>query len=331
VWVKIRIRGAGGLWRILIVSFMIIVESRGKGTLPSSSESPSTIIGRGWSIVATLVNMLPSGVVRTSTRSATSSFLRRGADIQYLLDATLSHPDQAVPDLLNKTFQVVDSRLSALAASGKTQSGCTAVTAFLRVEQDLENEPKGFTNPNLTARGLMHGKGEDELEAQTSLSVRAREDSIGASSSGDGTDSGLKRKMSGRRIRNFVKGLTSSGSNEEAVEDDGIAVSASDGSRVDAIDPKSQSDKPLKRVLYTANVGDARAVLSYVTHLPVLDPSWYIGEVVKAFDWHMIIKAVIPRKQRGLWMLGVSSWTTVLMVCDPYPAECWGWYQVYSL
>lgn len=111
----------------------------------------------------------------------------------------------------------------------------------------------------------MHGKGEDELEAQTSLSVRSREDSIGASSSGDGTDSGLKRKMSGRRIRDFVKGLTSSGSNEEVVEDDGIAVSASDGTRVDAIDPKS--DKPLKRVLYTANVGDARAVLSYV-HLP---------------------------------------------------------------
>ena len=119
----------------------------------------------------------------------------------------------------------------------------------------------------------MHGKGEDELEAQTSLSVRAREDSIGASSSGDGTDSGLKRKMSGRRIRNFVKGLTSSGANEEAVDDDGIAVSASDGSRVDAIDPKSQSDKPLKRVLYTANVGDARAVLSYVSHLPVLNPN----------------------------------------------------------
>jgi protein phosphatase PTC1 len=197
----------------------------------------------------------------------------RRADQKYLLDATLSHPDQAVPDLLNKTFQVVDSRLSALAASGKTQSGCTAVTAFLRVEQDLENEPKGFTNPNLTARGLMHGKGEDELEAQTSLSVRAREDSIGASSSGDGTDSGLKRKMSGRRIRNFVKGLTSSGSNEEAVEDDGIAVSASDGSRVDAIDPKSQSDKPLKRVLYTANVGDARAVLSYVLPYLGVDPS----------------------------------------------------------
>jgi protein phosphatase PTC1 len=189
------------------------------------------------------------------------------ADQQYLLDATLAHPDQAVPDLLNKTFQVVDSRLSALAQAGKTQSGCTAVTAFLRVEQDLENEPKGFTNPNLSARGLMHGKGEEELEAQTSLSVRSREDSTGGasepSSAGTGTGSGLGRKMSGRRIRDFVKGLTSSGGNDEAVdEDDTVAVSAADGSgaKVEAIEPKS--DKPLKRVLYTANVGDARAVLS---------------------------------------------------------------------
>jgi len=120
----------------------------------------------------------------------------------------------------------------------------------------------------------MHGKGEDELEAQTSLSVRAREDSIGASSSGEGNGSGLGRKMSGRRIRDFVKGLTSSGSNEEVVEDDGIAVSASDGSKVEAIEPKSENGQALKRVLYTANVGDARAVLRYVTilthGLPVL-------------------------------------------------------------
>lgn len=113
----------------------------------------------------------------------------------------------------------------------------------------------------------MHGKGEEELEAQTSLSVRSREDSTGGasepSSAGAGTGSGLGRKMSGRRIRDFVKGLTSSGGNDEAVdEDDTVAVSAADGSgaKVEAIEPKS--DKPLKRVLYTANVGDARAVLS---------------------------------------------------------------------
>lgn len=113
----------------------------------------------------------------------------------------------------------------------------------------------------------MHGKGEEELEAQTSLSVRSREDSTGgvsggeAASTGSSTGSGLGRKMSGRRIRDFVKGLTSSGGNDEAVdEDDTVAVSASDGSKIEAIEPKS--DHPLKRVLYTANVGDARAVLS---------------------------------------------------------------------
>lgn len=149
-----------------------------------------------------------------------------------------------------------------------TQSGCTAVTAFLRLEHDTDAEPKGFTNPGLTARGLMEGKGEDELEAQTSLNPRSRESSIGGGTSGGmggASDTGsagggpLGRKMSGRRIRDFVKGLTSSNSNDEEAIDEPVHVTAADGSRIEAIEPKS--DKPLKRVLYTANVGDARAVL----------------------------------------------------------------------
>lgn len=185
-----------------------------------------------------------------------------------MLDATLASPDQAIPDVLNKTFQVVDSRLSHLAQTGKTQSGCTAVTAFLRVEQDIDAEPKGFTNPGLTPRGLMEGKGEEELEAQTSLNTRSRESSIGGGTSGsmggvgdpgNGGSSGLGRKMSGRRIRDFVKGLTSSGNNDEEAIEEPAQITAADGSRIEAIEPKAE--KPLKRVLYTANVGDARAVL----------------------------------------------------------------------
>lgn len=114
------------------------------------------------------------------------------------------------------------------------------MTAFLRVEE--EDTGKGFTNPNLEVRGLLEGKGEEELEAQTANT---------SSSSSGGTLSSLTRRGSGRRIRDFVKGLTSSSKNEddeEAVED-----------KVSAVDPKT--DKKLKRVLYTANVGDARAVL----------------------------------------------------------------------
>lgn len=190
---------------------------------------------------------------------------------EYLLDAILTSPDQPVPDLLNKTFHVVDSRLSHLAQTGKTQSGCTAVTAFLRVEEVGEKEPKGFTNPAITPRGLMEGRGEEELEAQTGgrrFSMGGgTSGGMGGASGGNGGsggngNGGLSRKMSGRRIRDFVRGLTGSKGDEEDSEGgDGSEgrVSAADGSRIEAID--ASSEKGLRRVLYTANVGDARAVL----------------------------------------------------------------------
>ncbi|KAK8844767.1 hypothetical protein IAR55_006617 [Kwoniella newhampshirensis] len=186
---------------------------------------------------------------------------------EYLLDAILTQPDQPMPDLMNKTFHVVDSRLSKLAQAGKTSSGCTAVTAFLRIEENDDETRKGFVNPGLQPRGLMDGKGEDELEAQTSLQPSSRRSSMGAGTSGQmggaasasGGSGSMSRKMSGRRIRDFVKSLTGSGKNDdEAVEDDSF-VSTTDGSKVEAIEPRS--DKGIKRVLYTANVGDARAVL----------------------------------------------------------------------
>jgi protein phosphatase PTC1 len=193
-------------------------------------------------------NMLPSGVDRTFTRFVAQTASGHPADaVQYLLDAVLTHPDAPIPDLLNTTFHTCDSRLSHLAQSGNTHSGCTAVTAFLRIEE--EDTGKGFTNDNLEVRGLLDGKGEEELEAQTANTT---------SSTTGGTFSNLGRRGSRRRIRDFVKGLTSSSSKtedgDEATED-----------KVQAVDPKTS--KKLKRVLYTANVGDARAVLWYVSSI----------------------------------------------------------------
>lgn len=67
-------------------------------------------------------------------------------------------------------------------------------------------------------------------------------------------DGSLRRKMSGRRIRDFVRGLTSSGRvDDSAIEDDSI------DEHIEAIEPKSEHG--IRKVLYTANVGDARAVL----------------------------------------------------------------------
>ncbi|KAL7420358.1 mgpp2cl-1, protein phosphatase 2C-like protein 1 [Cryptotrichosporon argae] len=189
---------------------------------------------------------------------------------EYLLDALITNPETAVPDLLNMTFHKVDARLSQLAERGQTHSGCTAVTAFLRLEHE-DDKVHGFLNPNLVPRGLMQGKGEDELEAQTTLHHSIRRSSSGAGTGGGiggaaaatgGQETGLRRKMSGKRIRDFVRNLTTSGSDridEEAIEDDAPSTVTSDGTRVEAIEPKSA--RGLKKVLYTANVGDARAVL----------------------------------------------------------------------
>ncbi|KAK4683518.1 protein phosphatase PTC1, partial [Tremellales sp. Uapishka_1] len=180
---------------------------------------------------------------------------------QYLLDALLTQTDRPIPDVLNKTFHVVDSRLSHLASTGRTQSGCTAVTAFLRIEHADSTE--GFINPGLTPRGLMEGRGEDELEAQTQLAPHSRRSSSGAGSGGgiggvSATGGGLGRRMSGRRIRDFVKGLTGTTSGDRSKDDEAVEDEDAAG-KVDAIEPRSE--RGLKRVLYTANVGDARGVL----------------------------------------------------------------------
>ncbi|BEI90937.1 uncharacterized protein CcaverHIS019_0310070 [Cutaneotrichosporon cavernicola] len=183
---------------------------------------------------------------------------------EYLLDALLTYPDEPIPELLNKTFLVVDSRLTHLAYRSRTHSGCTAVVAFLRMEHDTPKGRKGFTNPSLSTRGLMEGRGEEELEAETSGNMPSRRSSMGAGSSGGiggaaspSHEQSLRRKMSGRRIRDFVRGLTGSHkADDSAVDDD----EASDiGRDFETMDPVSETGA--RRVLYLANVGDARAVI----------------------------------------------------------------------
>lgn len=84
----------------------------------------------------------------------------------------------------------------------------------------------------------------------------------GASAPGvNGRTGSLARRLSSKKIRDFVKGLTGGMEKnfDEAITEDEGVISAADGTRVEAIEPKSE--KGVRRVLYTANVGDARAVL----------------------------------------------------------------------
>lgn len=57
----------------------------------------------------------------------------------------LAEFNEPVPDILNRTFHAVDRELSEMAAQGATHSGCTAVTAFLRLE---DAEGKAVSDPN---------------------------------------------------------------------------------------------------------------------------------------------------------------------------------------
>ena len=130
------------------------------------------------------------------------------------------------------------------------------------MEKVTENEPKGFLNPGLTPRGLLDpAKTHEEIETQTS-SMSSRTNSIGgASGAGPGSpknDSEIARKSSGKRLRDFVKGLTGNNEKREEDEDEGISHTPP-GPRVEAIEARSETQT--RRVLYTANVGDARAVL----------------------------------------------------------------------
>ena len=210
-----------------------------------------------------------------------------------------------MPDLFNQTFHTVDARLSHLANTGKTSSGSTAAVAFLRCEKIQDDEPKGFSHPDLSPRGLMHGKGEEELEKETAAASAQNADvtsgtmgggagvvggtaGSGSAADGVGKDGGVTRKHSGRRIRNFVRGLTGSDKREpsgETIDEDGsddkgdasaeggeseeghaltaepasTAPATAPGSGPEAIEPRAEGG--IRRVLYTANVGDARAVL----------------------------------------------------------------------
>ena len=158
---------------------------------------------------------------------------------QYLLDA-LSGPTTTIPDVLNQTFHSVDSYLSRLAADGQTHSGCTAVTAFLRIE-DMQGgqtfSPEIVDSPIQSQEVSANGSpGDSDMESSTS----SRRD---------------KNTQSGSRIRNVVRQLS-----EPFRPVSPRRNSASFPPEVIEI-PSSQQAQ-LRRVLYTANVGDARAVLS---------------------------------------------------------------------
>lgn len=177
---------------------------------------------------------------------------------QYLLEQIRRGEDsQPIPDLLNQTFHIVDGELSKLAASGGTHSGCTAVTAFLRLEDE-------------------NGNAADVPASETGGSIGstvAQGGAAGADESAQSTEEAEKRRFGDGshrdRIKSFFGASGSSSSSAGSVSTQSVdrqqqastVITERDASSGKApVVPKNWS----KRTLYTANVGDARAVLWYV-------------------------------------------------------------------
>ena len=74
--------------------------------------------------------------------------------------------DHPIPDLLNATFHVVDSELSKLAAEDGTHSGCTAVTAFLRLEDENGNAVETDEDPDHTVGSSVVRGGAGHIQVQ---------------------------------------------------------------------------------------------------------------------------------------------------------------------
>ncbi|MBW0549048.1 hypothetical protein O181_088763 [Austropuccinia psidii MF-1] len=141
---------------------------------------------------------------------------------EYLLYQLIHAPKTTpVPDLLNSTFHLVDTKLSQLAVEDGTHSGCTAVTAFLRLEYE-NGEPVGEVGAGVSH----HAKSRIRDLKPAQLQSNAGEHEAMALS--------------------------------EAVID---AQKASEQRKLVLNDSKPPKG-PIQRTLYTANVGDARAVLS---------------------------------------------------------------------
>ncbi|KAF9461255.1 phosphatase 2C-domain-containing protein [Collybia nuda] len=179
---------------------------------------------------------------------------------EYLLSCLHASPNIPIPDILNQTFHKVDESLSKMCeeSEGKIHSGCTAVTAFLRIE-DVEGHQPFLASPSSpTTESPVSGSldGDEFNSAHSS----------GAESSGAGfaDDSKSKKKSSSSsRLRKALKSLGGGASSSK--------ISAS-------TTPRSSSPSTLKkntavgtiitippvdarRVLYSANAGDARGVL----------------------------------------------------------------------
>lgn len=151
-----------------------------------------------------------------------------GKKLHIILEEIIrKNPNTPIPELLDQTFTSVDSQLEKLPLKN---SGCTAVTAVLRWEDRIPN--------------AQSATGSTSIAPATIAAVKAAEES------GKEIDSGVDLS------KTTTQQTTSSAAGAPSVSAQSMASSIGEAAHA-----KLQKSATRSRVLYTANVGDARIVL----------------------------------------------------------------------
>jgi protein phosphatase PTC1 len=146
-----------------------------------------------------------------------------GKKLHIILEETIrKNPNTPIPELLDQTFTTVDAQLEKLPLKN---SGCTAVTAVLRWEDRIPN--------------AQSATGSTAIAPATAAAVKAADE---AAKNGEKSgDSGVDISKIPSNQPNATAGTVSASS--------------------EATHAKLKTAASRQRVLYTANVGDARIVL----------------------------------------------------------------------
>jgi protein phosphatase PTC1 len=146
-----------------------------------------------------------------------------GKKLHIILEETIrKNPNTPIPELLDQTFTTVDAQLEKLPLKN---SGCTAVTAVLRWEDRIPN--------------AQSATGSTAIAPATAAAVKAADEATKSEERSGDSGVDMSKAPSGQ-------------SN---------AASIAPSSNSEATHARLKSTASRQRVLYTANVGDARIVL----------------------------------------------------------------------
>ncbi|KAG8871897.1 Protein phosphatase 2C 1 [Tulasnella sp. 331] len=176
---------------------------------------------------------------------------------EHLIKEIATDPDNLIPETMAKTFLGVDKVLSQLTDSGATHSGCTAVTAFLRLEDANGKQSFAPTVNSIIQSAALPFLQPQNGSGQVSGSASPVRSSTPTSEK-DKSDKASTITSSSKRekIKSLFGGSSSAKLKLSETSSEPIVEVKTKG--LPAVEPMGYT----RRVLYTANVGDARAVLS---------------------------------------------------------------------